>query len=72
MSVDTWTPPLTATQRPRSPIEGAMLTVAYGDPIRALTVFTGEGGRFEVPPLASEGPFTVRVRAVQDRPDVHR
>jgi len=45
-----------------APIAGAMVTLAYGEPARAATVFTSEQGRFELPPVASAGPFAVRVR----------
>jgi streptogramin lyase len=47
-----------------APIAGAMVTVSYGDPIRAATVFSSDGGRFELPRLPAPGPYTVRVRRI--------
>jgi streptogramin lyase len=47
-----------------APVAGAMLTVAYGDPARSTTVWSADDGRFELPPLASAGPFVVRARRI--------
>jgi virginiamycin B lyase len=47
-----------------TPIVGALVTVAYGDPIRAATVFSGADGRFALPALGAPGPYTVRVRRI--------
>jgi streptogramin lyase len=44
------------------PVAGAMVSVDYGAPIRSTTVWSGDTGRFELPPLPAAGPYTVRVR----------
>jgi streptogramin lyase len=46
------------------PLAGAMVTISYGDPIRAATVFTSDSGRFELLALPEAGPFSVRVRRI--------
>ncbi len=47
-----------------APIAGAMVTVAYGDPIRAATVFSGDDGRFALPPQTLPDRYTVRARRI--------
>jgi len=54
-----------------APIAGAMVTVSYGDPIRATTVFSDDAGRFAVPSLPARDAYTVRVRRLGWR-DVRR
>ncbi|HKJ25764.1 MAG TPA: hypothetical protein VKB65_13140, partial [Myxococcota bacterium] len=45
-------------------VVGAMVTVQSGEPAHALTVFSGEDGRYETPELVSAPPYLVRVRRI--------
>jgi len=47
-----------------SGVVGAMVTVQRGDPAHRTTVFSGEDGRFRLPPLPGEGPSDLRVRRI--------
>lgn len=45
-------------------IAGAMVTIQRGEPAHGVTVFTGDDGRFRMPPLETEGPAIIRARRI--------
>jgi streptogramin lyase len=52
------------TDAEASPVAGAMVSFAYGEPLHNVTVFTRSDGAFRSPDLAPAAEYTLRVRRV--------
>lgn len=46
------------------PVAGAMVTLSYGSPVRASTVWSDDDGRFALPPLPAVAAYDVRARRI--------
>ena len=47
-----------------APVVGAIVTFSVGDPSHDVSVFTGDDGRYRIPPRLPDGPISVRVRRI--------